>query len=300
MPLFRCPSCANVLNIADPDVAGKAFRCSHCGTTFRIPGAPPPATAPAPTPATAPAPTPPHEVAALPPPPPPPVKKTEPPPQEAPAPPAAPPKPAKKKSATVPPKRSAKAKPASEKPKPEPEPDIEEADNPWANLEESPAQSKSAAGSGVPEEFWGKLAAETPSPFDPRRRKINPLLFLITVGFALLGGVLAAFIVVTGAFNKPPEPDVPRDLLVGRWENEQNPKNTVEFLKDGSVVLKDGAVEMKGTYTFLSEVNIEVNLKHMGQEISQKLRIKVTKDELVTTDTEKKEEQFKRIADSNP
>ena len=96
--------------------------------------------------------------------------------------------------------------------------------------------------------------------------------------------------------------DKPKDLIVGKWEPlSENGKGFVaEFTKDGKVVItgkKDGQdLKVEGTYKFLSDDEMELNLEFMGEKKTEKLKItKIDKDEMVTSDSTQKEEKFKRL-----
>jgi predicted Zn finger-like uncharacterized protein len=97
--------------------------------------------------------------------------------------------------------------------------------------------------------------------------------------------------------KKPPPAPVSRKPLLGKWENVgDEDKGTLEFFPDGSVaVAMAGAAEAKGTYRLLGDGVLEVKLPLPGgQTVTQKLKFKVTGDELVTTDESAKVDRFKR------
>jgi hypothetical protein len=75
-------------------------------------------------------------------------------------------------------------------------------------------------------------------------------------------------------------------------------KGTTEYLKDGTLVLVlDGVPgEMKGKYKFLEEEVMEVALEIPGgaEKMTQKLKVKIDKDELSTTDEKGTVDKFKR------
>src|SRR5437773_161689 len=89
--------------------------------------------------------------------------------------------------------------------------------------------------------------------------------------------------------------DKPQDLIIGKWQMDANKATiTVDFEKDGKVKvsIKEGANETKGsgTYKFINDETMEVMLDIDGEKKNEKLKVKVTKDELITTDESKKEE----------
>jgi hypothetical protein len=92
------------------------------------------------------------------------------------------------------------------------------------------------------------------------------------------------------------KPDTsPRELLLGKWEN-QDAKMVMAFRDNGSLQMTAAdAPEMKGTYQFLADDLLSVTLSLPdGQKLTQKLKLKVTLDELATTDEEGKVDRYKR------
>jgi uncharacterized protein (TIGR03066 family) len=92
--------------------------------------------------------------------------------------------------------------------------------------------------------------------------------------------------------------DKPKDLIVGKWETltEGTSKGViVEYKADGSVTASKGEkVIPTGKYKFVEDDLMEFESKLAGNVI--KYRVKVTKDELVTTDEKTKtEKKFKRV-----
>jgi uncharacterized protein (TIGR03066 family) len=89
-----------------------------------------------------------------------------------------------------------------------------------------------------------------------------------------------------------------RDLIVGKWDgvDGDNKGATMEFAADGTLTMTvPGAPAMKGKYEFLKDdlVAVEVKLPD-GNKIAQKLKVRVTKDDLTTTDEENKVDRYKR------
>lgn len=97
--------------------------------------------------------------------------------------------------------------------------------------------------------------------------------------------------------------DTAKELIVGKWQptDKAGEKATVEFTKDGKVKVVADLYTLDGTYKFLKDDQIEVTMPIAGKEESVKLTVKVTKDELTTTDETKdakgkeKIETFKRV-----
>jgi WD40 repeat protein len=101
----------------------------------------------------------------------------------------------------------------------------------------------------------------------------------------------------TAPAHNPAPPSPARELLVGKWESQdEKEKGSLEFQKDGSVhMAMAGAPETKGTYKFLDENTIQLALPvPNGESVSQKLKVQVGSDELVTTDESNKVDRFKR------
>jgi uncharacterized protein (TIGR03066 family) len=123
---------------------------------------------------------------------------------------------------------------------------------------------------------------------------------------AYLTGVLGLFVLALSLSAAPaPEKkeDKPKDLILGKWSRE-DPKTketvVIEFTKDGKVLIKATAegkkLEFGGVYTFATEdkIDVEINFGE-GQKKKETLTVKVTKDELTTTDARDKKETFNRV-----
>jgi uncharacterized protein (TIGR03066 family) len=114
----------------------------------------------------------------------------------------------------------------------------------------------------------------------------------------------AVVIILTFSASLLHAEDKPKDLIVGKWEPgkvEKDVKAVIEFTKDGKVkiIANAGGQEFKldGTYKFTDDKNMEVTVEFMGKKDTKKVKvIKVTKDELVTQDEGKdEEEKFKKV-----
>lgn len=95
-----------------------------------------------------------------------------------------------------------------------------------------------------------------------------------------------------------PEEKIDAKLLLGKWQPEKQPeqfKITIEYLKDNklAVELEAGGDKQKGEGTYKLDGNkLEVKVEVLGQEHNLKLIIKkLTENEMVTYDEEKKEER---------
>jgi uncharacterized protein (TIGR03066 family) len=93
--------------------------------------------------------------------------------------------------------------------------------------------------------------------------------------------------------------DNAKDLIVGRWQpNEKGgEKAIIEFTKDGKLKVIADKLNLDGTYKFVKDDQIEVSMPIKGKESTVKLIVKVTKDELTTTEEGSKNppETFKRV-----
>jgi uncharacterized protein (TIGR03066 family) len=87
-----------------------------------------------------------------------------------------------------------------------------------------------------------------------------------------------------------------KDLIVGKWEPKQMNGAVVEFKRNGTLVVTAAQFNMEGTYKFLKNDQVELNLAIGGADQKVKLRIKVTKGELIATELDRNTtESFKRI-----
>jgi uncharacterized protein (TIGR03066 family) len=116
-----------------------------------------------------------------------------------------------------------------------------------------------------------------------------------------LVSVLALGLLLAPARADDKKGDKPKDLIVGKWvpeKVEKGQEGSLEFTKDGKIVAKftaDGkTIEFGGTYKFTADDKMEIELEFMGQKKKETLTVKVTKDELITTDEKDKKETFKR------
>jgi uncharacterized protein (TIGR03066 family) len=122
-----------------------------------------------------------------------------------------------------------------------------------------------------------------------------------TAYLASVLSVLALAMLLAPARAKEKKADKPQDLIVGKWvpaKESDKEKGTVEFTKDGKVILKlmegDKKIDINGTYKFITDDKVEVELDFMGEKKKETLKIKVTKDELTSVDEKDREEKFKR------
>lgn len=111
---------------------------------------------------------------------------------------------------------------------------------------------------------------------------------------------LGLFLSSARAEDKKKEEDKAKDLIVGKWELKKD-KDTVlmEFTKDGKLTVKmkmgDDEIKMDGKYEFTDADHVKVELTAGDKKHTEKLKVKVTKDELTTTDEKDKSDTFKRV-----
>lgn len=90
-----------------------------------------------------------------------------------------------------------------------------------------------------------------------------------------------------------------KDLIIGKWQPTEKggEKAIIEFTKDGKVKVVSDKLTLDGTYKFVKDDQIEVTMSVQGKDSTVKLTVKVTKDELTTTEEDKTKspETFKRV-----
>ncbi len=110
---------------------------------------------------------------------------------------------------------------------------------------------------------------------------------------------VAAIAVVVISFNPAFAADSAKQLIVGKWRpnDKEGEKAVIEFTKDGKVKVISATKQIDGAYTFVKDNQIEVTMSIMGKEAKVKLDIKVTKEELTTTEqgADKQTATFKRV-----
>lgn len=91
-----------------------------------------------------------------------------------------------------------------------------------------------------------------------------------------------------------------KDLLIGKWKAVDSKNNKiVEFTKDGKMIgsttnASGKTVKATDSYKFIDDEKIEITVDVLGKKVMQTIKIKVTKDELITTNDFGKEEKHKR------
>jgi uncharacterized protein (TIGR03066 family) len=114
----------------------------------------------------------------------------------------------------------------------------------------------------------------------------------------LIAVVVLSTLASAGAQDK--DKAKPKDLIVGKWEpaDDGGKGIVIEFTKDGALRFSYKDQTFDGKYTFLDDDNIDVELTALGQTKKTKMKVKVTKDELITIEDsggKTKEGKFKRI-----
>lgn len=121
--------------------------------------------------------------------------------------------------------------------------------------------------------------------------------------------VAASLVIALASVASLHADDKAKDLIVGKWEPSKVPegvKIVVEFTKDGKLKItgnakiegkKDQDISGSGSYKFLDDDTMETVVEIFGKKETSKVKIvKISKDELVTRDDGKKEEEsFKRV-----
>jgi len=110
--------------------------------------------------------------------------------------------------------------------------------------------------------------------------------------------LLAVCLILCVAMSAPlVAADKAKDLIIGKWEpaGNQGQVPTIEFTKDGKLKITIQQMTIEGTYKFLDDNNVEVEISFMGQTQKEKMKVECTKDEMTTTDSKNKAEKFKRV-----
>jgi uncharacterized protein (TIGR03066 family) len=110
-------------------------------------------------------------------------------------------------------------------------------------------------------------------------------------------------LLVLGFLNPPGlhAADKPEGLIVGKWKLvKPKVEGTLEFTKEGKLLIKfrdrdKKEIEVTGTYRFLPDGQMEVELTYQGLTKKEKLKVKVTAKDLATTDSKNKNDLFQRI-----
>lgn len=80
--------------------------------------------------------------------------------------------------------------------------------------------------------------------------------------------------------------------IAGKWQQVEG-KGTVEFSKNGTVTLNDGAASFTTKYMFADPRNMKVDLGPLGEVV---MKVSVSKDELVVTHPNGEVIKFKKAS----
>jgi uncharacterized protein (TIGR03066 family) len=89
-----------------------------------------------------------------------------------------------------------------------------------------------------------------------------------------------------------------KDLIVGKWQAADDKEQAIlEFHPDGKLSVSIAGLKLDGKYRFLAEAEMEGEMSVPGakESLKERLRVKVTKDELTTSDSKDKVDRFKQV-----
>lgn len=108
-----------------------------------------------------------------------------------------------------------------------------------------------------------------------------------TAASILLGLILIAA-VDAGGDGKP------KDLIVGKWSEKEAGTFTLEFTKDGQLSVSVGDKLLKGTYKFVDEKTLEVEINDKNEK--NRLTVeKISKQELTLSKDGANKKEFTRV-----
>lgn len=106
-----------------------------------------------------------------------------------------------------------------------------------------------------------------------------------------LGLVCALAVLLTSCGSKP------QDLIVGKWETEQEGmKMSFEFAKDGKMKMSIMGITADGKYKWVDNENIETEISTPAGVETEKVKVEVTKAELKATGKDGKTIAMKRVS----
>jgi uncharacterized protein (TIGR03066 family) len=116
----------------------------------------------------------------------------------------------------------------------------------------------------------------------------------------LLAAANARGVPVPTADPEPPKQvvtDREKDLIVGKWmpADEKQKDTRIEFLRDGKLKVSAAGLNFNGKYRFIQAGVLEVEITIEGNAHKQKAKVKVTRNELVTTNEKGTVDKFKRV-----
>ncbi len=127
------------------------------------------------------------------------------------------------------------------------------------------------------------------------------------MALVLLGCVVGFLIGCKGASSSAPggkegAAAKPKDMVVGTWEAvdaKDGKGGKITYTKEGGLIVEmPGAPKMEGKYKFLEDELMEVEIMPPPETklpaMKQKMKMKVGKDEMTTTDEKGTVEKFKK------
>jgi len=83
--------------------------------------------------------------------------------------------------------------------------------------------------------------------------------------------------------------------IIGKWQEVGNEKSTMEFFKDGTIIVNDGIMTLTGNYNFIDESRVRIELGGIGELFGAIVaEISSSKDEIVLTTPDEKVERYRR------
>jgi uncharacterized protein (TIGR03066 family) len=117
-------------------------------------------------------------------------------------------------------------------------------------------------------------------------------------------GIVAAFLFLGGAFGLgvwymvEQEARKPKNLIVGKWQlTDQTTvmRMTIDFRKDGKVIIDVGGATIKGSYVWVNNNQITISLPVTGNGNTSTLTVQVDKSQLVLTGQDGQSMTFTRV-----
>ena len=91
----------------------------------------------------------------------------------------------------------------------------------------------------------------------------------------------------------------PRQLLIGKWKptaQQGNTESVIEFTRGGKLKMTAEQFNIDGSYKFIDDHHLELNIKFGNDSQSVKLTVTVTRNELITQEANSpRKEIFKRV-----
>ncbi len=119
---------------------------------------------------------------------------------------------------------------------------------------------------------------------------------------------VAAILVLSAGLVSARAADMPKDLIVGKWQPvaEKGKDYQFEFNRDGTLKVSDksGNKELtyEGKYKFLKDNLVEITLLITDPDAKQTVTktqkvtiVRISKEEMITSDEMNREESFKRL-----